>query len=443
MRVPERPTTLRYVPFRTINQLPPLLFVFKKMMSCSLDRFIPSEETVSKLSVKKEKVPHSPSIECMGHYHLYADHNNEKKEILLARLYSRHQEYVPLFSKKDRNESFLLSGVSGIGKTAFLERLTNARAIYDKQTFVLDTDGCFFGDRSTAEPCQANSFQKLPGYGFCLNPFAGVTDWEKDREMIVPIFSLMLNKPGRLPLFKPEELDSALNLLWITRGRGITLNDLFITLDTLCEDKGLTKDVKERVLDTLEQYRLFFSGGINTIENKTVTIVNFGWKDRLNFPKDVVGCVELLWLYRLVKHIQTNFIDDPLIIIDGDASWFFLELGSPDVVAFFEKFVEAVTFDNFSFGYSTLKSMPDIERTPLGKVITSHAATYFIMRQLTAAYQFIDPNCILASWYADNAKGLTTAMRLHRSPYPPTQYTDLCIKKENFEATIKFVLNDK
>lgn len=389
-------------------------------------------------------------IKVKGFYRFVANKDPADKDIFLSPAKRIFAGKIPLFLSDDKNNHFLLSGLSGEDKKEFLENLAITRARVGLKTYILDTDGNFFADDSSiSKEDKARWISIRDGMKTLQSPFLpSPTNWDADLRLIAPLITFMLNKNEEKPVFEVRDIYSIVDILHSTKGFYLKYDDLIIAFDALFELKGLTKVEKDLVLNRFHPYQPFFERKSYTREDKLITVINFGSHEAQVMTKKGRCAACLLNLFHMADDAKWHYRcieEQPLIIIAGEGADAFLDFENDEIIEFFEAFYEMAgsDFNDFWIGFSTSRSQADIERTSVGESIIRYSATHLLMSQWKTPDDYLKSSESYSEWFKDHAQELLR-MQTHRNVFPPhLPYMDLCIKKDDSETMIKFVLNKK
>ena len=389
-------------------------------------------------------------IRAKGFYRFIANKDPADKDIFLSPVQKMFAAKIPLFSAESKNNHFVLSGLSGKDKKAFLEDLAITRARVGLKTYILDTDGDFFADDSSvSKEDKARLISIQDGMKTLRGPFLpSPANWDADLRLIAPLLTFMLNKNEEKPVFEVRDIYSIVDILHSTKGFYLNYDDLIIALDAFFELKGLTKVEKDLVLNRLQPYQPFFEHKSGTREDNLITVINFGSQDAQLMTRKGRSVAYLLNLFHMADDAKWHYrcIDEqPLVIIASEGADSFLDFEHDEIIEFFEAFYEMAgsDFNDFWIGFSFSRSQADIERTSVGKSIVRYSATHLLMSQWKTVDDYLKSSESYSQWFKDHAQELLR-MQTRRNDFPPNlPYTDLCIKKDHTQTMIKFVLNEK
>ena len=303
---------------------------------------------------------------------------------------------VDLFANPAGNYNACVVGISGSGKTVFMNEMVMAHLAAGDKVWVIDVG------RGYEKLCNLLGGQFLeftPDSGIRMNPFSLVQDIDEDMEMLKPVFSQMISPNDLLPQYELAQLEQAIRGVWYLAradGRVPSVDDLATYLMTECKDDEDKCDPRVRSLG-VQMYAYtsdgahgkWFTGDANVRFDADLVVLEL---EELKAKKDLQSVVMSLLMYLITNDIYLNREDGRHKLVVIDEAWDVMRGASGE-------FIEAGYRRARKYGGAFVTGTQGVEdyyRNPAATAAIQNSDWLFMLRQKSESILALEKNQRLA-----------------------------------------------
>jgi conjugal transfer ATP-binding protein TraC len=289
------------------------------------------------------------------------------------------------------NYNVAIAGTSGSGKSLLLNEIAASYLGCGAKVWIIDVG------RSYEKACRnfgGTFIEFTENAGLSLNPFSFVGDIDEDMELLQPLLAQMVSPREALEGFQYSTLGAAIKKVWKTRGREMTVTDIYDLLATGRLDdeaNGPSIDSDRRLKDLAAMLQPYTREGTYGKYFDSHATIDFSSDfivlelEELKAKKDLQTVVLLIVMYRITREMYFSRDRKKIVIIDE--AWDLLSGGA--TAEFIEAGYRRARKYKGSF-MSATQGVDDYYRNPAAKAALDNSDWMFLLRQKPESIEMLD-----------------------------------------------------